>query len=59
MVAVAALLISGCQLEDRVTYLASDELNGRENDTPGGIAAREFIIDELVAAGVPGALPGE
>jgi len=59
LLAVAVLLISGCRLEDRVTYLASDELNGRENDTPGGIAAREFIIDELVAAGVPGALPGE
>jgi len=43
------------ELSRVVTYLASDELNGRDEGTPGGLAAREFLIAELERCGVTAA----
>ena len=33
-------------------FLASDELAGREEGSPGGIAAREFVINEMNRCGI-------
>lgn len=38
--------------EARVNYLASDALEGREAGTPGELAARDFIAEEMKSAGL-------
>jgi hypothetical protein len=54
--AVAALgLLAACnRLETDVRRLASDDLGGRNNGTPGSVAAQDYIIDRLddVAVGI-------
>ena len=37
-----------------VEFLASDETNGRDNDTPGSLLAQEYLMDQLVAMGAVG-----
>jgi hypothetical protein len=44
--------IAEAELERMVTYLASDELAGRRPGTPGGLAARAFIVKELERCGI-------
>lgn len=44
--------LSRSELERRVTFLASDDLDGRDEGTAGGDEARAFIIEELEACGV-------
>jgi hypothetical protein len=44
--------IAQAELSRRVSYLASDELAGRAPGSPGGQAARAFLIQELTACGV-------
>lgn len=57
VVVVTATLLTGC-LEHNVRHLSSDHFAGRDNNAPGGIAARSYIIDflDLFAAG---AVPGQ
>ena len=44
---------------DIVHYLASRECNGRRTGTPGSQAAREYIIDNMIRAGIhPGTASG-
>jgi hypothetical protein len=40
------------ELERIVSTLAADDMNGREEGSPGGIAAREFLIEEWTACGI-------
>jgi hypothetical protein len=40
------------EIERRTYHLAGDELQGRAPGSEGGLAARQFIIDELSACGV-------
>lgn len=42
-----------------VAFLADDALGGRQNDTPGSVAAQEFLIDELQAMGAVGLDAGQ
>lgn len=44
--------ITSAWIMDRVEHLASDELGGRDNGTPGAEAARAYLIAELSAAGL-------
>jgi len=37
-----------------VEFLASDELGGREDDTPGAIMAADYLVDELESMGAIG-----
>lgn len=37
---------------DMVQYLASRECNGRRTGTPGGIAARNYLVDQMMRAGL-------
>jgi hypothetical protein len=53
--AVSLGLLAACsRLEPEVRSLASDELGGRNNGTPGSLAAQNLIIDRLddVAVGI-------
>lgn len=44
---------------DIVHYLASRECNGRRTGTPGSLAARDYIIDNMIKAGIhPGTANG-
>lgn len=44
---------------DIVHYLASRECNGRRTGTPGSLAARDYIIDNMIRAGIhPGTANG-
>ena len=45
-------LISSADLGRRIERLASDEFEGRAPSTPGGIAASQYIADEMKAAGL-------
>lgn len=44
--------ISAADLSRRIERLASDEFEGRAPGTPGGIAASQYIADEMEAAGL-------
>lgn len=63
VVAMAILILTACEdtvtpkLVDRVAHLASDDLEGRDNDTTGGLAARQYLIDQLGDL-APGAVSG-
>jgi len=46
VVLTALLLLTGCLAND-VRYLASDELNGRNNNTGGSIKAQDMIVGYL------------
>lgn len=46
VLAVVLILLPGC-LQQRVRHLTADSLNGRNNNTAGGLAARQYVIDEL------------
>src|SRR5262245_7939821 len=46
------------ELTRRVDFLAADERGGRDEGSPGGIAAREFLIAELEGCGVAPAVDG-
>jgi hypothetical protein len=55
------MLVAGCTpLRNAVNYLASDELGGRNNGTPGSVLAQDFIIRRLddFAVGIDPAKPG-
>ncbi|MFK7977990.1 MAG: M28 family metallopeptidase [Halioglobus sp.] len=57
-IAIAALLIctlfsSACAVV-HVDNLADDALSGRDNNTPGSIAAQNYLIDLLSGFGAPG-----
>lgn len=43
---------SAAELGRRIERLASDEFEGRAPSTPGGIAASQYIADEMKAAGL-------
>ncbi|WP_418153025.1 hypothetical protein AB8615_06140 [Litorimonas sp. RW-G-Af-16] len=47
-----AVEISTADLQRRIEKLASDEFEGRAPGTPGGIAASQYIADEMKAAGL-------
>ncbi len=44
--------LSQAELERRTYYLASPELAGRAPASEGGLLARQFIIDEMIACGI-------
>jgi aminopeptidase YwaD len=44
--------IEAGELQDHVTYLASDELAGRKPGTPGALAAAEYVREQFRAAGL-------
>lgn len=48
VVLAALLILTGCLAED-VRYLASDELNGRNNGTAGSVKAQDHILGYLEA----------
>jgi hypothetical protein len=54
---VSASLLSGC-LRYNVQQLASDAMAGRNNNTPGGELARDWIIG-ILDDSTEGAIPGE
>src|SRR5690606_30290780 len=54
---VTAVVLTGC-LEHNVRHLSSDQFAGRNNNSPGGIAARDYIIDFLDTF-TAGAVPGQ
>jgi hypothetical protein len=59
--ATGAMLVAGCTpLRNAVNHLASDELGGRNNGTPGSVLAQDFIIDRLddFAEGIDPSKPG-
>lgn len=43
---LCVLALSGCVFSD-VRYLASDSLAGRDNQSPGGIAVRDWLVTRL------------
>ncbi|MEP1231406.1 MAG: M28 family metallopeptidase [Litorimonas sp.] len=45
-------LISSADLGRRIERLASDEFEGRAPSTPGGIAASQYVADEMKVAGL-------
>ena len=49
---VEAPLVSAADLGRRIEKLSSDEFEGRAPGTPGGIAASQYIADEMKAAGL-------
>jgi len=59
VVAVAAMF-SGCTFTD-VATLASDAMQGRDNNTPGSLMAQQYLIDQLkpIAQGANTALTGD
>lgn len=52
-----ALLPLGFDADD-VVALSDDALAGRNNNTAGSLAAQDYLIDQLEAAGIGGLLPG-
>lgn len=50
---ISSLWSSGCAVVN-VDNLADDALNGRDNNTPGSIAAQNYLIDLLSGFGAPG-----
>ncbi|OGR08859.1 MAG: hypothetical protein A2341_27660 [Deltaproteobacteria bacterium RIFOXYB12_FULL_58_9] len=50
--------ITQSNLERITGYLAADALQGRDNGSPGGLAARQFLINELILCDVPSAQTG-
>jgi hypothetical protein len=46
------------EVQRRVSTLAADEMEGRDEGTPGGALARAYIIDELTKCGVKPAVAG-
>jgi hypothetical protein len=50
--------ITEAELRRMVTYLASDDLDGRDEGTPGGEAARAYVIDEMMRCGLQPAVNG-
>ncbi len=42
-----AIVLSGC-LHFDVKHLSSDHFNGRNNNSPGGVAAREYLRNRLI-----------
>ena len=55
LLAVVGLVAAGCSRARIDTgILASDSLNGRQNATPGSVAAQNFIIDVLKGYGAVG-----
>ncbi len=55
LLAVVGLVAAGCSRARIDTgILASDNLNGRQNATPGSVAAQNFIIDVLKGYGAVG-----
>lgn len=57
VVTALVALLTGC-LRFNVEYLSSDALAGRNNNSPGGVAAHDYIIDILGLLAV-GAVPGQ
>ncbi len=53
----ARSLITAAEMRAHVTYLASDDLDGRETGTPGIAAAERYIAGELARSGLK-PLPG-
>lgn len=53
---LVVMSLTGC-LQADVRYLASDNLAGRNNNTPGGIAARNWLVEQLRPMTV-GPIPG-
>lgn len=53
----AIALLTGCLRFD-VAHLSSDRFDGRDNNTPGGVAARDYLIDTL-AQYAPGAMAAQ
>lgn len=53
LLSLLLLLSSGCAVVN-VDNLADDTLNGRDNNTPGSIAAQDYLIDLLSGFGAPG-----
>ncbi len=49
--------IGEADLMRKVSTLASEAWMGRDEGSPGGLAARAWIIQELGRCGIPGALP--
>jgi hypothetical protein len=45
-------MLTEAELERITSTLSSDEMDGRDNGTPGGAAARQFLIDEWTACGI-------
>ena len=50
--------LAEAELTRRITTLASDDMNGRDEGTPGGAKARAFIIDEMKGCGIQPAVSG-
>ena len=48
-----AQTITGPEMKDILTVLASDEYEGRETGTPGNEKAAQFIADQLKSYGIP------
>ncbi|MGB0908536.1 MAG: M28 family metallopeptidase [Maricaulaceae bacterium] len=51
-VTVKPPIASAAEIGRRIERLASDEFEGRAPSTPGGIAASQYIADEMKAAGL-------
>ncbi len=49
---IKAPIASAADLGRRIEKLSSDELEGRAPSTPGGVAASQYIADEMKAAGM-------
>ncbi len=43
---------SRSSLERHIVFLASDEMKGRDNDTPEGLKAGQYVVDQLQAIGL-------
>jgi hypothetical protein len=54
----ASPLLSEAALLETSDHLASDELDGRDEGTPGGILARDYLVSRLTECGVEPALDG-
>ena len=54
VLATLAILFNTACAVVHVDNLAADALNGRDNNTPGSIAAQNYLIDLLSGFGAPG-----
>lgn len=61
VVAALAVLASGCSLMYDTGALASDQFEGRDNNTPGGRRAREYLLERLqsMSVGLDGSQTGD
>ena len=53
-----AIVLSQDALGERIAQLADDKFEGRAPTTPGGIAASQWIADEMARIGLKGAVDG-